>query len=309
MEKLCGCLVFVGFVPRLYVREARFARQGESEYPVTFTRPPSHRPSSLAFCLRATGSGSLASYVAPSLESGRRRKCSIGLLLSCYGSPCHPPLAFCNHTAALPRCLVCSICRNTPQFHSTHTFSVTARCAGAGFKTASLCSNTHFRENRIQAHRVAHDKNRRRCATLATLTTASGSLSHDEPGPSSLFLALWRIRTREDVGTSSASVSPCKGPQAYVGVACHRMSPLFALFPPTFRPLHFAQVLSDNPPPGQSDASCAHLVRVGLDEGVDAKGKPMVEREFPRPRRLACRTEGHQKPTFCCGRGKVSVFS
>eukprot|EP00903_Cladosiphon_okamuranus_P012569 g11767.t1 len=39
------------------------------------------------------------------------------------------------------------------------------------------------------------------------------------------------------------------------------------------------KILSDNPPPGQSDASCAHLVRVGLDEGVDAKGKPMVEPE------------------------------
>lgn len=39
------------------------------------------------------------------------------------------------------------------------------------------------------------------------------------------------------------------------------------------------QVLSDNPPPGQNDASCAHLVRAGLDEGVDAKGTPFVERE------------------------------
>lgn len=39
------------------------------------------------------------------------------------------------------------------------------------------------------------------------------------------------------------------------------------------------QVLSDKPPPGQGDASCAHLVRAGLDEGVDAKGKPLVERE------------------------------
>lgn len=39
------------------------------------------------------------------------------------------------------------------------------------------------------------------------------------------------------------------------------------------------QVLSDKPPPGQSDASCAHLVRAGLDEGLDDKGKPMVERE------------------------------
>ncbi|CAM9713904.1 unnamed protein product [Ascophyllum nodosum] len=37
-------------------------------------------------------------------------------------------------------------------------------------------------------------------------------------------------------------------------------------------------VLSDNPPPGQSDASCAHLVRAGLDEGVGAKGRPLVER-------------------------------
>ncbi|CAM9787098.1 unnamed protein product, partial [Choristocarpus tenellus] len=37
-------------------------------------------------------------------------------------------------------------------------------------------------------------------------------------------------------------------------------------------------VLSDNPPPGQSDASCAHLVRVGLDEGVDHSGRPLVER-------------------------------
>ncbi|CAM9934847.1 unnamed protein product [Scytosiphon promiscuus] len=41
------------------------------------------------------------------------------------------------------------------------------------------------------------------------------------------------------------------------------------------------KVLSDNPPPGQSDASCAHLVRVGLDEGLDARGKPIVERTPP----------------------------
>lgn len=41
------------------------------------------------------------------------------------------------------------------------------------------------------------------------------------------------------------------------------------------------QVFSDNPPPGQSDASCAHLVRAGLDEGVDERGRPIVERESP----------------------------
>ncbi|CAM9111479.1 unnamed protein product, partial [Pylaiella littoralis] len=39
------------------------------------------------------------------------------------------------------------------------------------------------------------------------------------------------------------------------------------------------KIFSDNPPPGQSDASCAHLVRVGLDEGIDAKGNNIVEPE------------------------------
>ncbi|CAN0080294.1 unnamed protein product, partial [Ectocarpus sp. 4 AP-2014] len=45
------------------------------------------------------------------------------------------------------------------------------------------------------------------------------------------------------------------------------------------RHLLLDKVLSDKPPPGQSDASCAHYVRVGLDEGVDANGRPIVEPE------------------------------